>query len=536
MATEKMEKVLANMAQGLTAAEQKQARENIGISGIPAQFSVMRKASDSTSAPRYVKVAELTPSISENYTYHYDLSFLVTGSTGRGDGEKGESGQFDLNITCRKNTNVYYANGTWSNFDGIADLTSPYRNVESVILMEQFKDNAPYADDLTKVEVWLKVTNNLSYMQNMSVSILVNQGDRQYTSSYPSKTYMGGPWEISTGSVWLTTTAPSGDSTAPNTYRLTEFPAAPTEVTQVNADWDATSGVAEILHKPDLSETKMLAYGGQSATHVSTLLIDNDDPEGYSLVKADNITQGHLVAGPYKGLLDSGINGGSGKGDSTTPLYIDGNGHFVECDAMQKELTAGYRISIGPGANNTTVIANTMHDSVVSACLTWDTLANNYDYDYFWGTWRVHVHLKAFSDWASCDDAIHIRINHAYASETGKVKLGSYQVQNFYPYRGSSTQNPYVPSNVWWFYDGYDPYTTATVPDQYGFKYHLNTTTPDRNMPVDQCAHRFIVDSGAPYGDWLELDASVRFMSPNAAPSANGIYLLMKAKYSYYYV
>ena len=293
------------------------------------------------------------------------------------------------------------------------------------------------------------------------------------------------------------------------------------------ADWDSgTQG----------STVKTLDYGAPAPSNVATLLIDSDDPEGYAMVKADNVTKGHLVMGPYKGLLDSGINNGSGKGDSTTPLYIDGNGHFVTCDAMQKELTAGYRISIGPGANDTTVIANTMHDSVVSACLTWDTLANNYDYDYFWGTWRVHVHLKAFSDWANCADAIHIRINHAYASETGKVKLGSYQVQNFYPYRGSSTQNPYTPSNVWWFYDGYDPYTTATTPDQYGFTYHLNTTMPDRNMPTDQCAHRFIVDSGAPYGDWLELEASVRFMSPNAAPSANGIYLLMKAKYSYYYV
>ena len=54
-------------------------------------------------------------------------------------------------------------------------------------------------------------------------------------------------------------------------------------------------------------------------------------------------------------------------------------------------------------------------------------------------------------------------------------------------------------------------------------------------MPSDQKAHRFIVDTGAPYGDWLELDASVRFKIPNAAPSSNSIYLLLKGKYAYSY-
>lgn len=501
--------------------------------GIPAMFNAMRSATDSTSAPRYVKVAELTPSISSDYIYHYDLSFLVTGSTGRGDGEKGESGQFDLNITCRKNSNVYYANGVWSNFDGVDDLTSSYRNVESVILMEQFKDNSPSADDLTKVEVWLKVTNNLNYMQNLSVSVLVNQGDRQYTSYYPSKTFMNGPWTVTTGAVWLTTTAPTGDSTAPNTYRLTEFQASPTEVAQVNADWNAVSGVAEILNKPNISLVQKLNYGDLNPTNVSTLLIDNDDPEGYSLVKADGGTQGHLIAGPYKTLLDSGINGGAGKGDSTTPLYVNGSGQFAECDPMQKELTAGYRISIGPGANNTTVIANTMHESVVSSCLLWDTLANNYDYDYYWGNWRVHVHLQAFSDWTQNDGAIHIRINHAYAAEAAqKIKCGSYQIQNFFPYKNG---NSYDFTNSHWVYDGADPYTTATTPDPYGFTFHLMNTTPTRQMPDTQAAHRFLVDTGAPYGEWLELDASVRFLVPNAQPSGNAIYLLFKAKYAYPY-
>lgn len=295
-----------------------------------------------------------------------------------------------------------------------------------------------------------------------------------------------------------------------------------------------SSSTVNLAETTSTSLIQKLNYGDTEPSRVNTLLIDSDDPEGYALLKADNVTKGNLVMGPYKGLLDSGINNGSGLGSSTTPLYIDGNSQFVQCDPLQKELTAGYRISIGPGAQNTTVIANTMHESVVNSCLIWDTLANSYDYDYYWGNWRVHVHLKAFSDWANADEAIHIRIEHAYKSEAStKIKLGSYQVQNYLPFQNG---NSYDFTNSHWYYDGADPYTTATLPDPYGFTFHINPTTPDRNMPTNQQAHRFLVDTGAPYGEWLELDASVRFLVPNAAPSGNAIYLLMKAKYAYSYV
>lgn len=302
---------------------------------------------------------------------------------------------------------------------------------------------------------------------------------------------------------------------------------ASVKTASVNSSGTWSNATVNLSKTTDSSLVQAKYYGDLEPTRVSTLLIDSDDPEGYAQIKADNVTQGHLVVGPYKGLLDSGI---PGVGDATTPVYIDSNGTFQSCNA----LTQGYRISIGPGANNTTVIANTMHESVVNTCLLWDTLANNYDYDYYWGTWRIHVHLKAFSDWAQDDGAIHIRINHVYASEAStKIKCGSYQVQNYFPYQNGNT---YEFSNVHWYYDGNDPYTTATNPDPYGFTFHLNNSTPTRQMPTDQAAHRFIVDTGAPYGEWLELDASIRFLVTNAAPASNAIYLLLKGKYAYSYV
>lgn len=86
--------------------------------------------------------------------------------------------------------------------------------------------------------------------------------------------------------------------------------------------WDNPAGASTV---------KKLDYGESSASVVSTLLIDSDDADGYAILKCDNSNKGYLVVGPYKGLLDSGINGGSGIGDSSTPVYIDGNGQFATC-------------------------------------------------------------------------------------------------------------------------------------------------------------------------------------------------------------
>lgn len=75
-------------------------------------------------------------------------------------------------------------------------------------------------------------------------------------------------------------------------------------------------------------------YGDTDPSAVSTLLIDSDDPEGYALLKADNVTKGFLVQGPYKTLLDSGINSGSGVGDASTPIYVDTDGTFKAGNAV----------------------------------------------------------------------------------------------------------------------------------------------------------------------------------------------------------
>lgn len=81
------------------------------------------------------------------------------------------------------------------------------------------------------------------------------------------------------------------------------------------------------------SLVQKLNYGDIQPSRVATLTIDSDDPEGYAQVKADGATKGYLVQGPYKYLLDSGINNGSGVGDANTPVFIDSNGTFQSCNS-----------------------------------------------------------------------------------------------------------------------------------------------------------------------------------------------------------
>lgn len=98
----------------------------------------------------------------------------------------------------------------------------------------------------------------------------------------------------------------------------------------VNADWNASSGSAEILNKPNL---QYKPYGG-TAGNMTSLLLDADDPEGYIDLGVNGGSLGRLVSGPYSTLLNSGV---SGVGDSSTPVYIDSNGQFDTCSLPNVE-------------------------------------------------------------------------------------------------------------------------------------------------------------------------------------------------------
>lgn len=295
--SERIMKVLANMPQGLSEEQKSQARENIGAvsaseipsaqvnadwdatsgisqilnrpnlsvvattglysdlinkPGIPAQMIIMRKATDTSNVVRYAKVAELTPSTGSYYVDTYDFSFVCNGPVGS-SADIGEYGLFHLGLQCRQDTNVYYTTGSWPLYRHYyyAETDDPYRNVYSVIVLKQMEHGSGGQNYLRKVEVWLKLWTGFSDHDDVSISFMQNTGVHQYRSSYPSKSENWYPWQVTTGTVWATTTAPTGNSTEPYYVETEEYLALDTA--QVNADWDATSGVSQILNKPTLA-------------------------------------------------------------------------------------------------------------------------------------------------------------------------------------------------------------------------------------------------------------------------------------------
>lgn len=259
MASEKIEKVLANMAQGLTDTEKAQARANIGALSSSdiheqAQLVVLRKATDTTSSYRYVKVAELVPDSAANYNKYYSFSFVISGPTGA-DNDANENGRFSVDMQVRQDLNVYYITGGWSYYHHHAyDVggNDPYRNVSKVLVLRQMENGSGGQKYCRKVEVWLQLWTGFSDHDSVTVSVVENTGASQYRTSYPSKYAYSYPWSVVTGSAWATTTAPTMDSTSPMYYDTLEFEAVDTDFVQVNADWDAASGVAQILNKPTI--------------------------------------------------------------------------------------------------------------------------------------------------------------------------------------------------------------------------------------------------------------------------------------------
>lgn len=228
----------------------------------------------------------------------------------------------------------------------------------------------------------------------------------------------------------------------------------------------------------------------------------------------------------FRRTLGSLVNGNYGNVASEMVLvYQSDNSYLFKSCNIQGQITAGYMISLTPGANSTTVVSNAMHPSTISQCMYYDTLANVDDHTAFFGPWRVAIHKDAITSWGS--GGIWVAITYAGASAS-TVSCGSYRLSCYYPYEDANT---FTESNVHYTYDGTDPYQNSG--HQYG--YGIVLVTPDRSEPATQSAYRWRVDSGKPYGDWLDISAEVRFIGGSAAPSSNSIALILKGSYAYHY-
>lgn len=167
----------------------------------------------------------------------------------------------------------------------------------------------------------------------------------------------------------VTLTANGGDVTI----------AAASSPSQVNADWTSSSGVSQILHKPTIAKKP---YGG-SETELTSLVINADDPDGYTDVMCDNASYGKLIAGPYATLLNSGVNG---VGDSATPVYINSSGQFDTCSGLptveyisfnySNETTAQDAVYTAVAAAYTAGKLPVLYCGVANATLYWFPTAN----------------------------------------------------------------------------------------------------------------------------------------------------------------
>jgi uncharacterized protein (DUF736 family) len=138
---------------------------------------------------------------------------------------------------------------------------------------------------------------------------------------------------------------------------LTNKPTIPAG--QVQTNWTATSGMGQILNKPTLGYKN---YGDSSVTEASSIVVDSDDPDGYAAVMVNNSGKGYLVQGPYKALLDSGVQGSVG--NQYNGMYIDANGTFQTGSSLELVLASSSsygvteihpgKMSIWPGSGKVT--------------------------------------------------------------------------------------------------------------------------------------------------------------------------------------
>lgn len=288
MSAERVMKVLANMPQGLDNTQKAQARENIGCKAL--QNALELNYADYGFVKKLTQTTEGVVNLECSY-----ISAATSDTTG------------------------LMSSSDKSKLDGIQSGAEVNQNAFSALKVGA---TTIYAD---------QKSDTLELVAGNNITLTPNANDDSLTISATDTTYTAGP-NIDILSGIISTEKPvvaagsniSVTSSLDSQTRTITYTVSSNANPQVNADWDATSGVQQILNKPTL---QYKPYGG-TAGKLTGLLIDADDPEGYVGVGVNGVGAGSLVAGPYAGLLNSGVNG---VGDSDTPIYINSSGQFASC-------------------------------------------------------------------------------------------------------------------------------------------------------------------------------------------------------------
>lgn len=137
----------------------------------------------------------------------------------------------------------------------------------------------------------------------------------------------------------------------------TEVAQPGTEITQVNSDWNANSGVAQILNKPVVPEIFEVVTGGGAAVRRRAEEVDIYSTTGE--VKVGLSSVGYLVPDPgSKKMITTDASGNIEQkpfvptGSSTLPVFINGDREFEACKVY------GYYASYGQISLAGTLILN----------------------------------------------------------------------------------------------------------------------------------------------------------------------------------
>ena len=286
MPNEQIKKVLANVSQTLTEAEKAQARENIGAAS---------SADVATGAVLYNTPQNL------NNT---------------------EKEQARENIGAVSSADIPSFTQVQSNWDELDPSDPAYiRNKPNTALPSYTSTEANKA-------LCVNIDGNGVEWEYRLKARLVDNNPEDPGGTV-SKDITNMTVNLNDGTKGLIRVRPAGESIRMAGWLAPDFESITDEgkVLKISAN-----NLPEWATNPDLSYK---AYGAQDYAPLTAMKINLDDPDGYIGFKLnnDNSYTGYAVAGPYKALLDSGVNG---KGTSTTPVYIDSDGTFKTCALFPK--------------------------------------------------------------------------------------------------------------------------------------------------------------------------------------------------------
>ena len=189
------------------------------------------------------------------------------------------------------------------------------------------------------------------------------------------------------GSTYIPITGQSdwnqSDNTAPDYIK--NKPAIPSA--QVNADWDAASGVAQILHKPTLGTAAAKGVDSAPAT-LSTNLVESGGVYTALAGKQDTLTTAKQAA------VDSGIT-------SAKVSQYDGYDDWTEYNVLQTASSVASKINTET-STATLKVNYAMKMAVLNAYLEFiDNIAT--------GSWVNFATLSSITDWANICPSAYVR-------------------------------------------------------------------------------------------------------------------------------